>query len=110
MQRVEVELGSTMSTIQNFGILQYFCAFLDYTMDEHRKAPRHRTLKAGKIEFGLPAIDCVVRNISKIGAALEVESPIGVPDRFDLVLPSDGVRKSANVVWRKPNRIGIRFE
>lgn len=78
-------------------------------MNENRRASRQRILKAGKIEFGLPAIDCIIRNISETGAALEVESPVGIPDRFDLVLVSDGVRKPASVVWRKPNRIGVRF-
>jgi hypothetical protein len=42
---------------------------------EKRVAPRHRVLKAAKIEFGGSVIDCSIRNISDTGAALEVESP-----------------------------------
>jgi len=31
-------------------------------------------------------IDCSVRNVSNTGAALDVTSPIGIPDQFALVL------------------------
>jgi hypothetical protein len=76
---------------------------------DKRTASRHRLLKAGAIEFGGGAIDCVVRNWSKTGAALEVASPVGIPDRFALVLLADGTPQSCEVIWRKPNRIGVRF-
>jgi hypothetical protein len=79
-------------------------------MNVHRSALRHRMLKAGKIEFGLSAIDCVVRNVSETGAALEVESPIGIPDQFDLFVTKDRSRRSAHVVWRKERRIGVKFD
>ena len=38
-------------------------------MVETRIAPRHRVMKAGTIEFGSSAIDCVVRNLSITGTA-----------------------------------------
>jgi PilZ domain-containing protein len=79
-------------------------------MSEHRSTLRHRMLKAGKIEFGSSAIDCVVRNVSETGAALEVESPVGIPERFDLFVSQDRSRRPAHVVWRKARRIGIRFD
>ena len=45
-------------------------------MDEKRKLPRHRTLKAGSITFNRASgIDCRVRNLSAAGACLEVASP-----------------------------------
>ncbi len=47
--------------------------------DEHRIAPRHRVLKAATIEFGGGGIDCVVRNISDTGAALEVSALSAFP-------------------------------
>ncbi len=79
-------------------------------MDEHRKAQRVRVLKAGTIEFGGGAIDCTVRNLSPTGAALEVASPIGIPQDFVLVIPADGSRHQSHVVWRKEKRIGVSFE
>lgn len=78
-------------------------------MNENRIAPRHRVLKTGKIEFGGSAIDCTVRNLSDTGAALDVTSPIGIPDKFTLALPADGSRLPCYVVWRKEKRIGIAF-
>src|SRR5947209_15232467 len=57
---------------------------------EQRRAPRRRVLKAGTIEFGRSALSCVVRDRSDTGAKLDVPSPIGIPDQFDLV--TDGSR------------------
>jgi hypothetical protein len=79
-------------------------------MDESRIAPRHRVLKAGTIEFGGGAIDCTVRNVSATGAALDVTSPIGIPDRFVLVLAADRLTHPCHVVWRKERRIGVTFD
>jgi hypothetical protein len=79
-------------------------------MNEYRSATRRRMLKAGKIEFGSSVIDCILKNVSETGAALEVESPIGIPERFDLVVHQDQSRRPAHVVWRKERRIGIRFD
>ena len=77
--------------------------------DEHRTSPRYRVLKAGTIEFGGGAIDCTVRNLSDSGAALDVASPVGIPERFTLVLPADNARKLCQVVWRRERRIGVVF-
>jgi hypothetical protein len=52
------------------------------------------------IEFGGGVIDCSVRNVSNAGAAPEVTSPIGIPDRFTLVLPGEGLHMPHHVVWR----------
>ena len=80
-----------------------------YRMSEHRIAPRNRVLKAGTIEFGGGGIDCTVRNLSDTGAALSVESPIGIPKEFNLVIVADQISRRCRVVWRKENRIGITF-
>jgi len=69
-------------------------------MVETRIASRHRVMKAGTIEFGSTAIDCMVRNLSVTGAALEVSNQIGVPSKFTLVVPGDGLHLACNVVWR----------
>ncbi len=78
-------------------------------MEEKRSATRHRTLKAGSIEFGGGAVDCVVRNMSSSGAALDVASPIGIPDRVTLAIPGDEFRRPSIVIWRKEKRIGVKF-
>ena len=78
-------------------------------MSEHRIASRKRVLKAGTIEFGGGAIDCTVRNLSETGAALSVESPVGIPSEFNLIVAADKVKRGCKVAWRKENRIGISF-
>jgi PilZ domain len=76
-------------------------------MEDHRSTPRHRVLKAATISFGGGAISCTIRNLSDSGASLEVESPIGIPETFALVMDSGGRR--CRVIWRREKRIGVRF-
>ena len=79
-------------------------------MDERRKVPRHRTLKAGSITFNVyGGLDCRVRNLSSIGACLEVESQIGIPDEFVLVVETDHVKVPCHVIWRTGTRLGVAF-
>jgi len=79
-------------------------------MDEHRVAARHRVLKAGTISFGGDGIDCTVRNLSETGAALEVVTPLFIPDRFTLTIPTDQLRRHCHIVWRKEKRMGVAFD
>lgn len=79
-------------------------------MEEHRTTPRRRLLKTGRISFGGGAIDCTVRNFSETGAALDVSSPVGIPDRFTLVIEADQRHLPCRVIWRKEKRIGVHFE
>ena len=79
-------------------------------MGNKRAMPRRRILKAGSIVFGGGAIDCTVRNISASGAALEVVSPLFIPDRFKLVVPTDNLNQSCHIVWRAERRIGVAFD
>ena len=79
-------------------------------MNEHRIAPRRRMFKAGTIEFGGGGMECTVKNLSDTGAALEILSPLDVPDRFTLFVPSDQFKRRCHVVWRKERRVGIAFD
>jgi PilZ domain len=79
-------------------------------MGETRIALRHRVVKAGTIEFGSRSINCMVRNLSTSGAALEVSNQIGIPAKFTLVVPQDGLYLPCNVVWRSGYRIGVAFD
>jgi hypothetical protein len=83
---------------------------LEYSgfMAENRIYQRHRVLKAGTIEFGGGAIDCMVRNISAAGAALDVTSPVGIPEHFTLI--TDGSHRPCRITWRKEKRIGVAFD
>jgi hypothetical protein len=66
--------------------------------------------KTGTIEFGEGAINCMVRNMTELGAILDVASPIGIPDHFTLALGTDGRRKYCRTVWWNEKRIGVAFE
>lgn len=79
-------------------------------MNEHRITSRRRILKAGSIEFAGSEIACTVRNLSESGAALEVVTPLFIPDRFTLVVPSEPLKRPCHIVWRKEKRIGIAFD
>jgi hypothetical protein len=78
-------------------------------MTENRRAPRHNVLKVGAVKFGRHTINCLVRNLSVTGAAIEISSRTGLPERFVLIVPGDGLQLPCYVVWRKDHRIGVAF-
>jgi len=79
-------------------------------MNGQRIASRRRVLKAGSIEFGGGEFECTIRNLSETGAALEVMTPLYIPDRFTLVFQSEESKRACRVVWRKQKRIGVTFD
>ena len=79
-------------------------------MNEYRRSPRLRTFKGGSIIFGVAAaIDCLIRNMSETGAALEIEAPIRIPDEFTLLIKPEFLKRHCRVVWRSAKRIGVQF-
>ena len=79
-------------------------------MLENRREPRLRTLKTATISLKSDAtLSCVVRNVSSEGAALEFGNPFGVSDRFTLRLESGDIQHECQVVWRRHNKVGVRF-
>jgi PilZ domain len=83
---------------------------MDKPTQGRQNGARRRVLKGAQIVFkGHEAvIDCTVRNLSDRGACLNVESPIGIPDSFDLVLDHASVC-NCRVIWRKATQIGVKF-
>lgn len=81
------------------------------SMSESRKITRQRILKRGTIAFNNDGgITCRIRNISEVGAGLEVASQFGIPDDFKLVIGTDNRQRSCRVAWRKANLIGVAFD
>ena len=79
-------------------------------MNEGRIAPRKRVLKDGIIDLGAGGtIACAVKNISETGAALEVTTPLFIPDRFKLVIETEHINRPCQIVWRKEKRMGVTF-
>jgi hypothetical protein len=78
-------------------------------MQERRASLRHRVFKAGTIEFDGSGVDCTIRNLSPIGAALDVASPAGIPHEITLNIPTRNERQRGYIIWRKEKRIGVAF-
>ena len=79
--------------------------------DHRPRSARRRVLKSGTISFDLgTSIDCVVRNVSETGALLEIESPVGIPNKFLLVIIKEKIARNCSVIWRSARQIGVRFD
>jgi PilZ domain-containing protein len=78
-------------------------------MGDKRFLLRRRVLKGGTIELkGGGRVECILRNVSNTGAAIEVETPLGIPEHFNLL--AGGSSRPCRVVWRKQKRIGVTFD
>ena len=62
------------------------------------------------IEFDGVGIKCTVKNLSDTGAALQIVTPLYIPDRFTLSVPSDQFKRRCHIIWRKEKLIGIAFD
>ena len=86
-------------------------AKVNQIMDRSRIAPRKRVLKSGIIDLGAGGtIPCSVKNISKTGALIETNTPLFIPDKFKLIVESERLNRSCQVVWRKEKRMGVEFK
>lgn len=81
-------------------------------MSEQKSMPRGRTLLAGKIisNYGQSSIDCIVRQISDVGAVIEVESALGIPEHFHLLIPGEGQPQPCKRAWQSDKQVGLVFE
>jgi hypothetical protein len=75
---------------------------------DRRRAPRRKIFKSARVyvENGC-STECIVRNLSDTGAQLEISGL--VPGTFDLVIANQ-LACTCSVVWRRGNRVGIRFQ
>jgi len=79
-------------------------------MEERRKHPRIEVDRPAYVSSGGSVMRCMVRNISAEGAAIEVENPAFVPQRFRLVMANNSsVVHECRIAWIQKNRIGLTF-
>jgi len=79
-------------------------------MEEKRKYPRTELNEAGYVSSGGSVMHCVIVNISPEGAAIDVENPAFVPQRFRLMAANDpAIVHECRIAWIKQNRIGLTF-
>ena len=78
-------------------------------MADRRMASRRRVLIGGVIVFSEmePRIQCKVRDISEMGAGIEISADVNLPEEFDLV--AEGIRRRCRMVWRSDTRVGVAF-
>lgn len=77
---------------------------------ERRRQPRLRALKAGRavVAGGYSTFDCMVRNLSPIGAKVVFENTADIPAWFRLRF-QDGTAHDCAVKWRSPRELGVEF-
>ena len=79
-------------------------------MEEKRKHPRTEVDELSYVSSGGSVMRCVVRNISREGAAIDVENPAFIPQRFRLVMAKDSsIVHECRVAWIQKNRLGLTF-
>ncbi len=79
---------------------------------EKRREPRRRVLKQGRIIIdGLSAsIDCSVRNTSRSGALLRVESFFAVPNNFKLMIVGETQPLEVQKRWQNGLDLGVEYQ
>jgi len=76
---------------------------------DRRSASRKKTIKGGRTFWpNGESSDCIILNLSEKGALLEIRGPF--PNLFDLVIDGHQWRRSCTVIWRKANRVGVKFQ
>lgn len=80
------------------------------TQPERRHQPRLRALKAGRVILpgGHSTFDCMIRNLSPVGAKVTLESTVDIPHAFRLRF-EDGTIYDCAVKWRKERELGVEF-
>jgi hypothetical protein len=77
---------------------------------DRRHAQRHRALMGARIVFrnGYCSMGCLVLNISDEGALLQPDDVVMCPKTFTLQPRADAPRQ-CELIWRKGDKIGVRF-
>ena len=78
---------------------------------EQRRAQRTRVLKGAKIilNSSTSLLDCSVRNLTNLGACLQIASPLGIPQQFDVTFDCARSRRPCRVIWRTSKQLGVEF-
>jgi hypothetical protein len=81
-------------------------------LTERRKQTRLRVFLKGRIHFnnGASSLDCLVRDMSPIGARLVLSETATLPERFELFIPQKERTYRAALRWRREEGIGVTFD
>ncbi len=78
-------------------------------MHERRRVRRTKVYKCAKISMNGSLRDCVVRDISSLGARLAMMSTCSIPDRFSLTFDAAHTLRGCRVTWRSATEVGVEF-
>ena len=80
-------------------------------MTEKRESPRRKCFLRAFVYFEgrRTAVDCVVRDISDIGARLQFDEPLVSTELLDLHIPVKGRNFHAEKRWHNGDQIGVTF-
>lgn len=78
---------------------------------ERRRDPRRRSFLGARIQIGPCEIvtPCVVRDFGPRGAKLVVSEAVPLPDAFPVTIDIRGETRTANLVWRRGDAVGVAF-
>ena len=78
---------------------------------EHRRVQRTRVLKQAKIILNghSSLLDCSVRNLTNLGASLQIASALGIPQHFEITFDWARSSRPCRVIWRTYNQLGVEF-
>jgi PilZ domain len=78
---------------------------------EHRSSPRTRTILQGRVVFNdrFSLIECIVRDLSEIGAQIAFSHPITLPSELELEIPRKQLSTRARVMWSNGKVHGLLF-
>jgi hypothetical protein len=80
-------------------------------MEERRRVPRNPVRMAAKVLMGpSQTYDCLVRDISTLGARLEFTTTESLPDRFELAFEKARTLRVCRVAWRTNTQVGVEFQ
>ncbi len=86
--------------------------------DDKRVADDRRKRNRNRIRYhvwvdpggGLPVVDCEALDISGDGARIRLPKGTTLPKTFTVQYGADGAPRPANLIWRKGDDVGIKFE
>lgn len=91
--------------------VDYMAGLATGQSDDARSRHRQRVLKRGMLGFGeqFAGQPCIIRDLSEIGAKIELQNIVALPRLFVLHIEIDGIQIDCRLVWQKPPFAGVEF-
>lgn len=79
-------------------------------MQERRRSTRSRVRKSAKLVLGVSSvIDCVVRDLTNVGAQIQIPGTTDLPANLDMSFDGGRSLRPCRVVWRTLDETGVEF-